>query len=180
MPLAIPILDKVLLDFVNASLLDNLCDRAHYVFTTVLLFYFSILIAGKQMFGEPIRCMTPAEYSGRPFIRVHRRFELVASCISNSPSSGDWAKYVNEFCFSTSTFVNSIGGYDKSVPGGVININYYQVCSILLLSVQMGIDVARLWLSVGAVLLPRAGHAVLPPALDMDPLPTERRYAFDS
>ncbi len=76
MPLAIPILDKVLLDFVNASLLDNLCDRAHYVFTTVLLFYFSILIAGKQMFGEPIRCMTPAVYKGEwwrfAFTRVSR------------------------------------------------------------------------------------------------------------
>jgi len=81
---------------------DNLADRTHYVFSTVILFAFAALISSKQIFGAPIRCMAPAEYGGQ------------------------WVKYVDEFCFSTNTFTDSIGGFETSVPGKVINVGYYQ------------------------------------------------------
>jgi len=81
---------------------DNLADRTHYVFSTVILFAFAALISSKQIFGAPIRCMAPAEYGGQ------------------------WEKYVDEYCFSTNTFTDPTGGYETGVPGKLISVGYYQ------------------------------------------------------
>jgi len=104
----IPILDDVLLQFTDKSLVDNLVDRAHYVFSTVLLFAFTTLISSKLIFGAPIRCMAPAEYTGQ------------------------WINYVDEYCFSTNTFTDTIGGHDTTK--GIINVGYYQWAALFFLA----------------------------------------------
>jgi len=96
----IPVLDEVLMKFTDKTLVDNLVDRAHYVFSVVLLFAFTTLISSKLTFGAPIRCMAPAEYTK------------------------NWVKYVDEYCFSTNTFTDPTGGYDTTK--GIINVGYYQ------------------------------------------------------
>jgi len=103
----IPILDEMLMKFTDKSLVDNLVDRCHYVFSTVLLFAFVILVSSKQTFGAPIRCMAPAEYTGQ------------------------WVSYVDEYCFSTNTYTDMTGGHE--IEKGTMNVGYYQWVSVFFL-----------------------------------------------
>jgi len=105
----LPLLDENLPKFFEKSLLDNIVDRSHYVFTTVILFAFACLISSKQIFGAPIRCMSPAEFGSQ------------------------WVKYVDEYCYSTNTFTNTTGGWDTT-ESGVIKVGYYQWVAVFFLA----------------------------------------------
>jgi hypothetical protein len=47
----------------SSTRLDDAVDRLSYVFTVFMLGVFCVIIGSKQHFGEPIQCMTPAEFS---------------------------------------------------------------------------------------------------------------------
>jgi len=59
----IPIVDKLMMDL-KKTRMDDLVDRAHYMFTVMGLLFAMMIIGAKQIFGEPIRCMVAAEYPG--------------------------------------------------------------------------------------------------------------------
>jgi len=85
MPYTFPVIAKVVVKL-SKSNLDNVVDRAHYFFTFALIVLFALINAGELLFGSPMQCMAPAEYSM------------------------GWGEFVNEYCFINGTFVTSDSG----------------------------------------------------------------------
>jgi len=112
----IPIVDKVILDL-EKTRMDDLVDRAHYMFTVMGLVFAMLIIGAKQIFGDPIRCMVAAEYPG------------------------GWVNYVNEYCFITSTFVgnngNALYAEDMFDTERRMDISYYQWVPYTLLAMAV-------------------------------------------
>jgi hypothetical protein len=102
----IPYLGEFLASLKSAKL-DDLVDRCHYLFTCGLLILFAIVVGSKQTFGQPIQCMTHAEF----------------------PSH--WIDYVHEYCFITSTYHvhrTEEDHFDLTLeePKKTVEVNYYQ------------------------------------------------------
>jgi len=97
-----PVVAKVVVKLTRSNL-DNIVDRAHYFFTFAVLVLCALFNAGELLFGSPIMCMNPMEYSS------------------------EWGYFVNEYCFINGTYVGEGGGYmpDASHPNK-IDVSYYQ------------------------------------------------------
>jgi hypothetical protein len=108
-----PIVAKVVVKLTRSNL-DNVIDRAHYFFTFAVLVLCALINAGEMLFGSPIQCMAPAEYS-----------------------SG-WGHFVNEYCFINGTYVGETGAFkpDPSNPGKV-DVSYYQVGNIFAIFIPI-------------------------------------------
>ena len=104
---AFPVVAKVVVKLMRTNL-DNIVDRAHYFFTFAVLVLCALLNAGELLFGSPIMCQDPIEYST------------------------EWGLFVNEYCFINGTYVGEDGGYipDSSHPGKV-DVSYYQVSHLI-------------------------------------------------
>ena len=50
---------------------DDLVDRINNYWTTLILTFFALATGGKQLFGQPIECMMPAEYPGKLYLYVY-------------------------------------------------------------------------------------------------------------
>lgn len=118
-----PIVAKVVVKLTRSNL-DNIVDRAHYFFTFAVLVLCALLNAGELLFGSPIMCQDPMEYST------------------------EWGYFVNEYCFINGTYVGEDGGYmpDSSHPGKV-DVSYYQV-SHLITATLLSLLLSSLCLSV--------------------------------
>uniref|UniRef100_A0A0N4ZRI2 Innexin n=1 Tax=Parastrongyloides trichosuri TaxID=131310 RepID=A0A0N4ZRI2_PARTI len=109
--LPIPFLEEAVTKLFKPEVYGDSFDRLHYVVTSFIIGFFSIMISAKQYFGSPIKCWTYKEFSE------------------------GWDEYTEDYCFIENTYYHPINASfttNKNVRMEK-EINYYQWVPIILI-----------------------------------------------
>ena len=73
---------------------DDVTDRINYFWTSNICLFFAIVTCSRMVFGRPIECRFPGEYTSKSLFR---------KCTSLI-CSGPWVDYAHQYCYITTTY----------------------------------------------------------------------------